>query len=160
MQPVLDALDGFGGVYLALFVLAILSGIFPLTNAEAAMIAIGAGSTYDWPKLVVLAIVVAIGQSITHTSLYFSARGLAKVGAKRRPRLEARIAKAQELAVRWRKSELLLLVLGATIGVPPQALVALVAGVIGIRFRVFLAIDIAGRIARFTTIVLVAHLAA
>ena len=30
---------------------------------------------------------------------------------------------------------------------------------IGIRFRTFLAIDIAGRILRFTTIVLVAHLA-
>ncbi|HSD86058.1 MAG TPA: VTT domain-containing protein [Kofleriaceae bacterium] len=160
MQSVLDALDGFGGVYLALFVIAIVSGVFPLTNSEAALIAIGAGSSYSWQKLVLLAVIVALGQSITHASLYFSARGLANAGAKRRPRLEAKIAKAHELAQRWHKSEVLLMVLGATIGIPPQALVAIVAGVVGIRFRTFAAIDVSGRIARFTTIVLVAHLAA
>lgn len=159
MQSVLDALDGFGGVYLALFVIAILSGVFPLTNAEAALIAIGAGSSYGWQKLVLLAVIVALGQSITHASLYFSARGLSHAGAKRRPRLEAKIAKAHELAERWHKSEMLLMVLGATIGIPPQVLVALVAGVIGVRFRTFAAIDVGGRIVRFTTIVLVAHLA-
>ena len=160
MHGVLDALDGFGGIYLAVFVLAILSGVFPLTNSEAAMIAIGAGSEYSWPKLVILAVIVALGQSITHGSLYFTARGLTKVGAKKRPRLEAKIAKAHALAKRWQKSEISLMVLGATIGIPPQALVALVAGVIGIRFRTFAAIDISGRIVRFTTIVLVAHIAA
>lgn len=159
MQSVLDALDGFGGVYLALFVIGILSGVFPLTNSEAALIAIGAGSSYAWPKLVVLAVIVALGQSITHATMYFSARGLAKAGAKRRPWIEKRVAKAHELAARWQKSELLLIALGATIGIPPQLLVAVVAGVVGIRFRTFTLIDISGRIARFTTIVLVAHLA-
>ena len=158
MQSVLDALDGFGGVYLAIFVLAIVSGVFPLASSEAALIAIGAGSSYSWPKLVVLAVIVALGQAITHGSLYFTARGLSKVGAKKRPRLEARIAKARELAERWKKSELLLIALGATVGVPPQALVAIAAGIIGIRFRTFAAIDISGRIARFTTIVVIAHL--
>jgi membrane protein YqaA with SNARE-associated domain len=159
VQSVLDALDGFGGVYLALFVLAIISGVFPLTNSEAAMIAIGAGSNYAWPKLIVLAVIVALGQSITHATLYFTARGLAKVGAKKRPRLEAKLAKAHALAERWKKSERLLIALGATIGIPPQALVALMAGIIDIPFRVFAAIDVSGRIVRFTTIVLVAHLA-
>jgi membrane protein YqaA with SNARE-associated domain len=160
VQSVLDALDGFGGVYLALFLVAILSGIFPLTNSEAALIAIGAGSTYDWPKLVLLAVIVALGQSLTHATVFFSARGVAKAGAKRRPRLEAKIAKAHELAARWQKSEVLLMVLGATIGIPPQLLVAIVAGIVGIRYRVFAAIDITGRISRFTTIVLVAHFVA
>ena len=156
MQGVLDALDGFGGVYLAMFVIAIISGIFPLTNSEAALIALGAKSSYDWPKLVVLAVIVAIGQSITHASLFFSARGLAKAGAKKRPKLEARIAKAHALAAKWQKSEVSLMVLGATVGFPPQALIA---GVVGIRFRTFATIDVSGRIARFVTIVLVAHLA-
>jgi len=160
VQSVLDALDGFGGIYLAMFVIAILSGVFPLTNSEVALGALGAGSSYEWPKLVVLAVIVALGQSITHASLYFTARGLTKAGAKKRPRLEAKIAKAHALAEKWQKSEILLLVLGATIGIPPQALVALCAGVIGIRFRTFAAIDISGRIVRFTTIVLIAHFAA
>jgi membrane protein YqaA with SNARE-associated domain len=158
VQPVLDALDGVGGIYVALFLFAILSGVFPLASSEAALIALGTASSFGWPKLIVLATVVALGQSVTHATLYQSARGLANAGAKRRPKLEARIAKARELGARWQKSELLLIALGATIGIPPQAVVALCAGVIGIRFRTFVAIDVSGRIARFTTIVLVAHL--
>lgn len=159
MQSILDALDGFGGVYLALFVIAILSGVFPLTNSEAALIAIGAGSSYGWMKLVVLAVIVALGQSVTHAILFFTARGVGKAGAKKRPWLDKRIEQARALAEKWKKSEVLLMVLGATVGVPPQALIAIVAGLIGIRFRVFTSIDILGRIARFVTIVLVAHVA-
>jgi membrane protein YqaA with SNARE-associated domain len=158
VQSVLHTLDGYGGIYIAMFLFAILSGVFPLANSEAALIALGAASSYEWPKLVALAIIVALGQSVTHATLYLSAKGLARAGAKRRPRLEARIAKARELGARWQKSELLLIALGAVVGIPPQALVAMFAGVIGIRFRTFVAIDLTGRIVRFTTIVLVAHL--
>lgn len=158
MQSMLDSLDAFGGIYVAMFLFAVLSGVFPLANSEAALIALGAGSTYEWPKLVVLAVIVALGQSTTHALLFQSARGLAKAGAKRRPKLEARIAQARALGAKWEKSELLLITLGATIGIPPQVLVALLAGVIGIRFRTFILIDVAGRIVRFVTIVLIAHL--
>jgi membrane protein DedA with SNARE-associated domain len=158
VQSVLDTLDGFGGIYVAMFLFAILSGVFPLANSEAALIALGAASSYSWPKLIVLAVVVAIGQSVTHATLFQSARRLANAGAKRHAKLEARIAKARELGAKWQNSELLLITLGATIGIPPQVLVALLAGVIGIRFRTFVAIDVSGRIARFTTIVVVAHL--
>lgn len=158
MQSILHTLDGFGGIYVAMFLFAILSGVFPLTNSEAAMIALGVASTYSVPKLLVLAVITALGQSVMHATLYQSARGLAKVGAKKRPKLEARIARARELGEKWHKSELLLIGLGATIGVPPQALVALFCGAVGFRFPTFVAIDIGGRIARFTTIVLVAHL--
>ncbi len=158
MESILVTLDSFGGIYFAMFLFAILSGVFPLANSEAALIALGAASSYEWPKLLVLAVIVALGQAVTHAMLYQSARGLATVGAKRRPKLEARIAKARALGVRWEKSELLLMILAATIGIPPQVLVALLAGVIGIRFRTFVAIDVCGRIVRFSTIVMVAHL--
>jgi membrane protein YqaA with SNARE-associated domain len=158
VQSVLDALDGFGGIYAAMFLFAMLSGVFPLASSEAALIALTAASSYGFPKLLVLAVVVALGQSVTHATVYQSARGLAKAGAKRRPKLEARIAKARALGARWEKSELLLIALGATIGIPPQLIIAALAGVIGIRFRTFVAIDVVGRIARFTTIVVVAHL--
>jgi membrane protein DedA with SNARE-associated domain len=157
LQGVLHALDGFGGIYLAVFVLALLSGVFPLTNAEATMIALGMKSNYGVPKLILLAVIVAIGQSCTHAILFFLARGVGKAGAKKRPWLEKRIAKAHLLAEKWKKSEVLLMVLGATVGVPPQALIAMLAGTIGIRYRVFGTIDILGRIARFVTIVLFAY---
>lgn len=158
VHSILHTLDSFGGIYVAMFLFAILSGVFPLANSEAAMIALGAASSYSVPKLLVLAVITALGQSVMHASLYLSARGLANAGAKRRPKLEARIAKAREIGARWQKSELLMITLGATVGIPPQVLVALCAGVIGIRFRTFVAIDIAGRIARFATIVMVAYL--
>lgn len=158
VQQVLVTLDGFGGVYVAMLLFAMLSGVFPLASSEAALIALGAASSYGWPKLVALSVVVALGQAITHAIVYQSARGLAAAGAKRRAKLEARLAKARALGARWEKSELLLITLGATIGVPPQVLIAFLAGVIGIRFRTFVAIDVAGRIVRFTTIVVVAHL--
>jgi membrane protein YqaA with SNARE-associated domain len=157
MDSLLASLDSFGGIYIAMFLFAILSGVFPLANSEAALIALGVGSSYEWPKLLVLAVVVALGQSVTHALVYQSGRGLGNVGAKRSPKLEARIAKARALGVRWEKSELLLITLGATVGIPPQVLVALLAGVIGIRFRTFVAIDVCGRIVRFATIVLLAH---
>jgi membrane protein YqaA with SNARE-associated domain len=159
VQSVLEALDSFGGIYVAMFLFAILSGVFPLANSEAALVALGVAAPYDGPKLVALAVVVALGQSVTHAMVYQSARGLAKAGAKRRPRLEAKIAKAREIGARWQKSEILMIALGATIGIPPQVLVALLAGAIGIRFRTFVAIDVVGRIARFTTIVLIAYAA-
>lgn len=158
MQAVLDTLDSIGGIYVALFLFAILSGVFPLANSEAALIALGAASSYAIPELVLLAVIVALGQSVTHAVLFQSGRGLAKAGTNRRPRLEAKLARARELGKRWERSELLLIALGATVGVPPQALIALLAGAIGIRFRTFVAIDVAGRIARFVTVVLVAHL--
>lgn len=157
MHSVLQSLDSFGGIYVAMFLFAILSGVFPLANSEAAMIAFGAASTYSVPKLVALAVITALGQSVMHATAYLSARGLSKVGAKSRPKLEAMIVKARAIGARWEKSELSLIVLGATIGIPPQLLVAVLAGVIGIRMRTFVAIDVAGRIARFVTIVLVAH---
>ncbi len=157
MHSILGALDSFGGIYVAMFLFAMLSGVFPLANSEAALIALGAASPYGWPKLIILAVVVALGQNVTHAIVFQSARGLANAGAKRRAKLEAQIAKARELGARWEKSELLLIALGATIGIPPQILIALLAGVIGIRFRTFVAIDVVGRIARFVTIVVIAH---
>lgn len=157
MQSLLHTLDGYGGIYVAMFLFAILSGVFPLANSEAAMVALGVASTYGTPKLVLLAVITALGQSVMHATLYQSARGIAKVSAKKRPRLEKKIAKARELGARWHKSELLLIALGATIGIPPQVLVALFAGAVGFRFPTFVAIDIVGRIARFTTIVLIAE---
>ena len=153
----LDSLDAFGGIYVAMFLFAMLSGVFPLANSEAAMIALGAASTYECPKLILLAVIVALGQCVTHAILYWSAHGLAKAGATKRPKLEARIAKARELGKKWEKSELLLIALGATVGIPPQILIALLAGAIGIKFRTFVVIDVIGRIARFVTIVAIAH---
>lgn len=159
MHGILDALDGFGGIYVAVFVFGILSGVIPVTNSEALMGLLGAGSSYGTPKLIVIAALVAMGQSITHAIVFFTARGLSNAGANKSQKWEARISKAHAVAEKWKKSELLMLVGGATIGIPPQVLVATVAGVVGIPFRTFAIIDVSGRFLRFAVIGLLAHCA-
>lgn len=158
MHSLLATLESHGGIYLAVFLFAMLSGVFVLASSEAMLIAFGAASSYGWPTLVLLAAIVALGQSVTHAMVFQSGRGLAAVGARGSPKLEARLVKARALGARWENSERLLIALGATIGIPPQVLIALLAGVVGIRFRTFVTIDVAGRILRFTTIVVVARL--
>jgi membrane protein YqaA with SNARE-associated domain len=160
VQSLLHSLDAFGGIYVALFVFAMISGVFPLANSELALGALGAGSGYGWHELILLAIIVALGQSTTHAILFQLSRSAARAGSKRRPWIEKRLAKAHALGEKWKASEVLLMVLGSTIGFPPQILIAILAGAIDIRFRVFIGIDIPGRITRFTVIVAVAHLAA
>lgn len=158
MHSLLATLDSHGGIYVAMFLFAMLSGVFVLASSEAALIGLGAASSYGWPQLILLAGIVALGQSVTHALVFQSGRGLAVVGAKGSPKLEARLVKARALGARWENSERLLIALGATVGIPPQVLIALLAGVIGLRFRTFVAIDVTGRFLRFTTIVVVAHL--
>jgi membrane protein YqaA with SNARE-associated domain len=159
VHALLESLDAFGGIYVAMYLFAVLSGVFFLANAEAAMIALGAAGGYEWPKLLILAVIVALGQVTTHSIVYWSARKIAKVGAKPGSKMEARLARAHALGEKWHKSEILLIWVGGILGVPPQVLIAVLAGVIEIRFRTFLLIDIVGRIVRFVAIVVIAHLA-
>lgn len=159
VPSVLADLEAFGGLHVALFLYAMLSGVFPLTSSEAAVIALAAAGAYAPVTLLGFVVVIALGQAATHALLFRAAKGAAAVGARKRPKLEAKIAKARELGERWHKSEILLLILGATVGVPPQMLVALCAGVIGVRLRTFLVIDVLGRIVRFATIAFIVQLA-
>ncbi len=66
-----------------------------LASSEAALIALGAASSYGWPKLILLAGIVALGQCGTHALVFQSGRGLAAVGARGRPKLEARLVRAR-----------------------------------------------------------------
>lgn len=151
-----ESLDQLGGIYVAMFAVAVISGVFPLVNSEVTLTAL-ALLRPSWPEVLALAVITAAGQTITHATLFQSSRGLTKLGAKKRPRLEAKIAKAHAVIARWQKSELLLIVSAATIGLPPMVLVALVAGALEVRFRTFVALGFTGRIARFTLLVVIAR---
>lgn len=153
----LEALQDTGGIYVALFVVALVSGVFPLVNSELALIGIAIHGT-TMPQLLVLAVIVAIGQTVTHTTLYLSARGIATLGATRRAKLHARIERARVAVARWGDKSLLLLFASATLGLPPMMLVAIVAGALGIRLRTFVLIGLAGRALRFASIAIAAAL--
>lgn len=152
----LDTLQAAGGIYVAMAVIAVISGVFPLVNSEVALsiVTLELGSL---PQALVLAVIVACGQTITHTTLFFTARGVTEVSAKRREKLQAKIEKGRALVERWRDRWLLLVALAATFGLPPMILVALAAGAFGYRFRTFVIIGLLGRLLRFTTIAAIAY---
>jgi membrane protein YqaA with SNARE-associated domain len=140
-----------------MLVVAVVSGVFPLVNSELALAGIamtGAGTT----QLIVLAAIVAAGQTITHTTLYLSAHRLATYGEQRRAKLHARIERARAAVARWGDRSLLLLFASATLGLPPMMLVAVVSGAIGIRLRTFILVGLAGRVLRFSAIAIAATL--
>ncbi len=151
----LESLQASGGIYVAMLVVAVVSGVFPLVNSEVALATI-AFSGANIGQLVVLAAIVAVGQTITHTTLYVSAKSLATLGEKRRATLHARIERARAAVARWGDRSLLLLFASATLGVPPMMLVAVVAGALGIRLRTFVLIGLAGRALRFAAIAVAA----
>ena len=74
MHSLLATLESHGGIYLAVFLFAMLSGVFVLASSEAMLIAFGAASSYGWPTLVLLAAIVALGQSVTHAMVFQSGR--------------------------------------------------------------------------------------
>jgi membrane protein YqaA with SNARE-associated domain len=154
---VLDALEATGGIYVAIFVVAVISGVFPLVNSELALtgIALAGAST---PRLLVLAAIIAVGQTITHSTLYLSGREVAQRGAARRATLQARIERGRALVARWGDRSLLVLFSASTLGLPPMMLVALVSGALGIRFRSFVVIGLVGRVLRFAAIAIAASL--
>lgn len=138
-----------------MFIVAVISGVFPLVNSEVAL-AVTAMAIDDTPKALTLAVIVALGQNITHSVLFFSARGVTNSSMPRREKLQARIDKARALAERWGNKWVLLIAAASTLGFPPMILVALAAGALGVRYRMFVTIDVIGRIARFMTIALAA----
>lgn len=153
----LEALHDTGGIYVAMFVVALISGVFPLVNSELALVGVALGGTAV-PQLLVLALLAALGQTVTHSTLYLSARGLTSVGEQRRERLRARIERGRAVVARWGTKTTLLLFSSATLGLPPMMLVAVVAGALGIRFRTFVLVGLAGRVLRFAAIAVAAGL--
>lgn len=149
-----DTLDQFGGIYVAMFAVGVISGVFPPVNSEITLIALALVRP-SWPEVIALAVIAAIGQSITHALLFRTARGLTKLGAKKRPRLEAKIARAHQILAKWRGGELLLIACAALLGMPPMVLVACLAGALRVRFRTFVAIGLPLRTARFILIVVI-----
>ncbi len=143
------------GVYVGSFVLAIVSGVFPIVNAELYLIglvlAIG-----GIPEALLLAVVIAAGQMVGKGLLFQTARGASKLCT---PRLARRLQRVRVRVERWRSEPYSVTFVSAAVGLPPLYLMTLLAGILEIRFRMFLLVGFAGRTLRFGTIGLLAALA-
>lgn len=130
--------------------LAVASALIPLINIEA-VIALAAtqGNAPGW--LVVA--VSAVGQMAGKLVWYYGGRELDRFAfvarRMRRPRASAALERwrARSVGRPWFTAGLLLA--SATVGLPPYAVISVVAGALRVPLVVFLATGLAGRLLRF-----------
>jgi membrane protein YqaA with SNARE-associated domain len=108
------------------------------------------------PGAIILGVLVAAGQMIAKVGLYQAMRGAANAG--KRTRLGDKIEKARAKIDRWRDKPLMITFVSAVVGLPPFFLVALVAGMLEVRFVAFVTLGMLGRTIRFVAIALIAVL--
>lgn len=152
----IDGLEGTVGIYLATLVVAALSGLIPIINAEIYLIGV-ALYTRSIPLAIVLGIIVAVGQMIAKIAIYQAA--LKATNLRPGGKFATKIEKARALVDRWRDKPLTLIFVSASVGLPPFFLVSILAGMLKVKFRPFVLLGLLGRSLRFVTIALLALLA-
>jgi membrane protein YqaA with SNARE-associated domain len=148
-QQILDSL----GIYAGIFIIGIISGLVPFLPAEIILGAVVVLAGNLW-LAVSLGVLVAAGQMVAKALLYKGAQRAVAIGGE--PKEGSKLARAKKYVDRWKDKPLLLTFVSGTIGIPPLLLIAPLAGIMGIRFRAFLACGMAGRTVRFVTIAVIA----
>ena len=142
----IETLEQALGLHGALFLVGLISGVFPLMNAELVVIAT-ATVVADVPTMLGLGALAALGQSLTFCALFQLGHGAAHLRWLARP-----VAKAKARVAGWRRRRLAVLGASALLGLPPHLLVSLVAGALEIRFPTFVAVTVAARTTRFLVV--------
>jgi membrane protein YqaA with SNARE-associated domain len=143
-------------LFAATLVAGAVSAVVPVVNAEVYLVGVVL-ATGDLPTAIALAVVIAVGQMIGKSTLYQAALHTANAG--RRGKLGPKIERAREAAKRWRSKPYLITFVSAAVSLPPFYLVTLAAGVLEVRFRMFVALGLAGRTIRFVTVAVLAAMA-
>lgn len=141
------------GWLLSTFGVAIASALIPVINIEVYLGAVAAGRVGAvWP----LATVAALGQMIGKVAYYFLGRSSLEWGWVRRrtdsPRFQAQLET-------WRRRVGdrpwlggLVVFAAATVGIPPLAIVSVIAGSLRLSLPVFFVVGLVGRVLRFASI--------
>ncbi len=154
-----DSVSAALGIYAASFAIAIVSGAFPLVNAEIYLVGVVVATPIDVPHAIALGVIVGCGQMVSQSMVFKAAHGVVTLGGRRRQNFEERLERARERVAKWGNKRLLILSSAATFGLPPFLLVAAAAGVLEIKFRTFVVVGVIGRSVRFATIGVIAALA-
>ncbi len=143
------------GLYGATLAIAFLAGMFPLLSIELFLVGAAAwGVAID--KLAVLIAIAAVGHQVAKTLTYYAGAGAFELP---RGKLRDQIAAAKQRIERWNRRPKLVMLAGAAFGLPPLYLLGFIARpVLNMHLATFTGITMAGRIARFTTLVAVARL--
>lgn len=152
-EHLLAALGLYGGT----FAVAFIAGLFPVASIELFLIGVAAWQRPSYDVLALLVVIAAIGHQIAKTITYFAGEGILKLP---KGRTKKALDKAQRHIDRWNKRPWLVMVLSATIGLPPLVVIAIIAGpIMRIRFLPFTVICFFGRLGRFGVMTFVAYAA-
>ena len=137
------------GIYGGTFLFCAMSGIVPLMNSELFMLYLGSTASHSqFPALIVLA---ALGQMSAKVVLYYAGRGVLKLPLGRGQ------AKIDALRARLSKSGRAVggvTFMSAVTGLPSFYAISVIAGTLGWPLSRFLAWGVAGRILRFSVLLL------
>jgi membrane protein YqaA with SNARE-associated domain len=143
------------GLYGATLVFAFLAGMFPLLSIEVFLVGIAVwGVAVD--QLAVLIVLAVVGHQVAKTLTYYAGAGAFELP---RGKLRDQIAAAKHRIERWNRRPKLIMLAGAALGLPPLYLLGFIARpVLNMQLATFTGISMAGRIARYTTLVAIARL--
>jgi membrane protein YqaA with SNARE-associated domain len=152
---VVDHLVATLGLYGATLAIAFLAGMFPLLSIELFLVGAAVWGVAA-NELAVLIAIALVGHQVAKTVTYYAGAGAFELP---RGKLRDRIAAAKQRIDRWNRRPRLIMLAGAALGLPPLYLLGFIARpVLNMQLATFTAITMAGRIARYTTLVAVARL--
>ena len=152
-----DGLVATLGLYGGAFVIGFVAGMFPIVSIEAFLIAATALKLAPGGLLLAVLIAVsAIGHQIAKTVTYYAGAGAFELP---QGNVKARIEAARARIDRWNKRPKLVMMVAALIGLPPLWLLGIIAKpLMHMSFTTFTVISLAGRLVRYTTLVVVTSL--
>lgn len=132
------------GVYLTTLVISLVAGFVPIDIMEVYLVWVAALT----PRSLGLPIVAiaTFGQMVGKTVLYLAASGALNLTVKKG---NSRLAAVREKIANWRYGIGLLVLMSASVGIPPFYWVTLAAGAGRLRLPFFIVAGSAGRFARF-----------
>lgn len=142
---------------LGTFAVCVLSAIVPFVNAELYLIA---ASAYAAPGLAwMLVIAAALGQMAGKSLMYYAGVGALSLPGERLRRMVAQVRERYEGAgAAGTTLGTGVILLSASLGLPPFYVVSIACGLLRIPFIQFFALGLVGRLARFGVIVLAPQL--
>ena len=144
------------GIYGGAFVVGAISSAIPIISAEIILAGFVVTAGNFW-LAVALGVLVATGQMVMKIPMYQAVRGATRLT---HPKADGKLARAKAWVERWKDKPFLLTFVSASVGIPPYYVLALLAGMLEMRFRTFIGVSYVGRVVRFVAVALIALQAA
>lgn len=134
------------GVYGASVVVGVLSGLLPLPVGESFILALSTQARVPWLSLQLSIAIIVVIQVAIRVPLYLAGTRADHVPSRR---WQARLARARAKIEKWQDKPKWILFLAAVVGIPPYYLTVIVAGMLKMPLRTFIAVSLAGRLIHY-----------